>query len=139
MNGALSKDDVEAGQRIQGEIESMKTDMLKDASLAPLPADGGSDVHEWNEEFKTLQTSTWLNSSWLYTECYMHRLMHSFFSKLSPLYKPSTFSLPARSSHSLVAKRAQLGWRRGLMVFFTLLHQKRSRMKLHEKRSLRKW
>jgi len=66
--GALSKDDVEAGQRIQGEIESMKTDMLKDASLAPLPADGGSDVHGWNEEFKTLQASTWLYSLWLYTE-----------------------------------------------------------------------
>jgi len=55
---------------------------LKDASLAPLPADGGSDVHGWNEEFKTLQASTWLYSLWLYTECYMYRLVHSFFSKL---------------------------------------------------------
>ena len=81
QQAGLSKEDVDAGGRIESQIVSLKSSMLNNAILEPIPHDGGSDIGGYNEELKALQNCTWLHSPWLYTECYLYRLIHTFFSR----------------------------------------------------------
>ncbi len=54
--------------------------MLENAVLEPIPQDGRPDIEPYNDEFKTLKGRTWLAAPWLYTECYMYRLIHTYFT-----------------------------------------------------------
>ena len=54
--------------------------MLGDAVLEPIPQDGRPDIEAYNEEFKSLKDRTWQAAPWLYTECYMYRLIHTYFT-----------------------------------------------------------
>ena len=55
--------------------------MLTDAVLKPIPHDGGLDIDDYNKGLNSFQICTWLRSPWLYTECYLYRLIHTFFSR----------------------------------------------------------
>ena len=79
-NSSLTPNDVNAGQEIYSQINTLKADMHDNAPLHPIPDDGAPDVMDYNEELATLNRPTWLNSPWLYTECYLYRLMHTFFT-----------------------------------------------------------
>jgi uncharacterized protein with ATP-grasp and redox domains len=50
-----------------------------DDSLSPL-LDDHPDVSGYNAELKSLQEPTWLSAPWLFSECYLYRLIHTFFT-----------------------------------------------------------
>lgn len=61
--------------------------MSKNAQLHPIPDDGGPDVIDYNQELETLNRPTWLNAPWLFTECYLYRLIHTFFTTSTPFWQ----------------------------------------------------
>lgn len=79
-NNGLSKEDVDAGRIIQAKLTSLKKSMLEDAPLEPIPQDGRPDIESYNKEFDTLEDRKWQAAPWLYTECYMYRLIHTYFT-----------------------------------------------------------
>ena len=60
--------------------------MLANAVLEPIPRDGRPDIEAYDEEFKTLKDLRWLAAPWLYTECYMYRFIHTFFTLSTPFW-----------------------------------------------------
>ena len=87
QNLHLSVTDVHAAREIKSKIKSLKTDMNANGVLYPLPDDGGSDVIQYNQELETLSRPSWHNAPWLYSECYMYRLMHTFFTMSTPYWQ----------------------------------------------------
>ena len=79
-NNGLSKEDVDAGRVIQAKLTLLKKGMLENAALEPIPQDGRPDIESYNQEFDTLKDRKWLAAPWLYTECYMYRLIHTYFT-----------------------------------------------------------
>lgn len=104
QDNGLSREDVEAGKTIQSQIESLRSSILNNTSLEPIPEDGGPDIAAYNEEFETLRGRKWQASPWLYTECYMYRLIHTFFTLSTPLWQ--TFDMFTTSKRaSLVSSK----------------------------------
>ena len=44
-------------------------------------------MSEYNQELEVLNRPTWLNAPWLYTECYLYRLLHTYFTRSTPFWK----------------------------------------------------
>lgn len=78
---SLPSDDVSAGREIVQKIKGLRSALASDASLAPIPNDGDSDVKDWNAELEGLSGMTWQKAPWLYSECYMYRLLHTYFTQ----------------------------------------------------------
>lgn len=79
----LSKKTTE-GQEIISEISRLKYRMARDHDLENIPQDGDILVAEYNAELESLkQTSrnTWFKAPWLYAECYLYRLIRSYFNQ----------------------------------------------------------
>lgn len=79
----LSKKTTE-GQEIISEISRLKYRMARDHELESIPQDGDIMVAEYNAELESLkQTSrnTWFKAPWLYAECYLYRLIRSYFNQ----------------------------------------------------------
>lgn len=79
----LSKKTTE-GQEIISEISRLKYRMARDHELENIPQDGDILVAEYNAELESLkQTSrnTWFKAPWLYAECYLYRLIRSYFNQ----------------------------------------------------------
>lgn len=72
--------------------------MLGNAVLEPIPRDGRPDTEAYNEEFETLKDRKWLAAPWLYTECYMYRLIHTYFTLSTPFWH--SFDMFATSKRS---------------------------------------
>lgn len=89
---------MEAGKAIQAKLTSLKTNMLGNSVLEPIPRDGRPDIEPYNEEFKTLKDRRWLAAPWLYTECYMYRFIHTFFTLSTPFWH--SFDMFATSKRS---------------------------------------
>ena len=60
--------------------------MLENAVLEPISRDGRPDIEAYNQEFNTLKDLKWLAAPWLYTECYMYRLIHTYFTLSTPFW-----------------------------------------------------
>ena len=71
---------MDAGRVIQVKLTSLRKSMLENAALEPIPQDGRPDIESYNKEFNTLENREWLAAPWLYTECYMYRLIHTYFT-----------------------------------------------------------
>ena len=87
INPNLSPADLNAAREISSKINNLKIAMHEDAELEIIIDDGGPDVHDYNQELETLNRPTWRNSPWLYTECYLYRLMHTFFTTSTPFWQ----------------------------------------------------
>lgn len=98
VQNGLSKEDVDAGKTIHAKLTSLKTSMLENTLLQPIPPDGRPDIQAYNEEFKTLKDCKWLAAPWLYTECYMYRLIHTYFTLSTPFWH--SFDMFASSKRS---------------------------------------
>ena len=94
----MLKEDVDAGKTIHAKLTSLKMGMLTNAVLEPIPRDGRPDIEAYDEEFKTLKDLKWLAAPWLYTECYMYRFMHTFFTLSTPFWH--SFDMFATSKRS---------------------------------------
>lgn len=77
---------MDAGKIIQAKLTSLRKGMLANAVLEPIPRDGRPDIEAYDEEFKTLKDLRWQAAPWLYTECYMYRFIHTFFTLSTPFW-----------------------------------------------------
>ena len=77
---------MDAGRVIQAKLTSLRKSMLENAVLEPIPLDGRPDIESYNKEFNTLTDREWLAAPWLYTECYMYRLIHTYFTLSTHLW-----------------------------------------------------
>ena len=103
----LSDDDVRAGRELAIKIKDLDAALLGNKELAPVPDDGGPDVIAYNEELKYLYKPTWLSGPWLYTECYLYRLLHTYFNKSTKFWQAyDMFASDKRSA--LVSSRKGL-------------------------------
>ncbi|KAI8972554.1 DUF89 domain-containing protein [Trametes punicea] len=79
---AVVEEVINEGKKIISQIGQVKYDMARDRPLQPIPEDGEALVEVYNTELERLaekKQNTWLTVSWLYSECYLYRLIRSFF------------------------------------------------------------
>ncbi|KAK0720312.1 hypothetical protein B0H67DRAFT_575709 [Lasiosphaeris hirsuta] len=70
----------EEGKKIVAELVNLKYEVQHDRALTPIRDDGYPDVAIYNRELEQLGNPTWLNVSWLYSECYLFRRISTSFS-----------------------------------------------------------
>ncbi|KAL5510965.1 hypothetical protein ACEPAG_3684 [Sanghuangporus baumii] len=74
---------VEEGKAIIEKVSKLKYEMARDRALQPLGDDGEADVDTYNLELAKLgeqSKNTWFTAPWLYAECYLYRLLRSWFA-----------------------------------------------------------
>ncbi|KAJ9138304.1 DUF89-domain-containing protein [Coniochaeta hoffmannii] len=69
------------GKKIVEEIARLKYEIQHDREITPIRDDGYPDVAIYNSELEKLGKPTWLNTPWLYTECYLFRRINTYFSQ----------------------------------------------------------
>ncbi|KAJ4481048.1 DUF89 domain-containing protein [Lentinula aciculospora] len=70
------------GKTIIEKVSKLKYEMARDHVMEPIPDDGEPHVDFYNTELEELSKSsrnTWFKAPWLYAECYLYRLLHSYF------------------------------------------------------------
>ena len=97
-----------AAKEIQNKISSLKKSMASNARLEPLQADGGPDIKDYNDELDALGKVSWLNAPWLYTECYMYRLMHTFFTTSTPYWQNFDMFATSKSGALVGSKKGTI-------------------------------
>ncbi|TBU44588.1 hypothetical protein BD309DRAFT_957998 [Dichomitus squalens] len=79
---AVIEEQIAEGKKIIGQIGEIKYDMARDRPLPRVPDDGEALADIYNTELEKLTEQgrgTWLTVPWLYSECYLYRLIRSFF------------------------------------------------------------
>ncbi|KAG2003504.1 DUF89 domain-containing protein [Coprinopsis cinerea AmutBmut pab1-1] len=77
------EDKVAEGNQIIGKISKLKYEMARDRALEPIPDDGEPLQEIYNKELEALASeskNTWFTAPWLYAECYLYRLLRSYFA-----------------------------------------------------------
>ncbi|OIW29439.1 DUF89-domain-containing protein [Coniochaeta ligniaria NRRL 30616] len=69
------------GKKIVEEIAKLKYEIQHDRQITPIADDGYPDVVIYNSELEKLGKKTWLDTPWLYTECYLFRRINTYFSQ----------------------------------------------------------
>ena len=105
---SLSDDDVRAGQELVRQIKDLDTALLDNKELAPIPHDGGPDAVAYNEELGCLDKPTWLSAPWLYTECYLYRLLHTYFNKSTKFWQAYDMFVSDKRSALVSSKKGVL-------------------------------
>ncbi|GAW01631.1 duf89 domain-containing protein [Lentinula edodes] len=70
------------GKIIIEKISKLKYEMARDHVMEPIPSDGEPHVELYNTKLEELTRSsknTWFTAPWLYAECYLYRLLRSYF------------------------------------------------------------
>lgn len=73
---------IKEGATIIEKISKLKYEIARDHVLEPIPGDGQPSVELYNDELSTLaenRKNTWFTAPWLYAECYLYRLLRSYF------------------------------------------------------------
>ncbi|KIO17032.1 hypothetical protein M407DRAFT_18970, partial [Tulasnella calospora MUT 4182] len=68
---------------VKKKIEEGKAIIETASKLNPIPDDGGPHVELYNTELEKLSANgkgTWFTAPWLYAECYLYRLIRTWFS-----------------------------------------------------------
>ncbi|TFK28507.1 DUF89 domain-containing protein [Coprinopsis marcescibilis] len=99
------EESVAEGNQIIGKISKLKYEMARDRELEPIDEDGEPNVEVYNkglEELKAEAKNTWFTAPWLYAECYLYRLLRSYFTatKHWKLYDPFLSSKTKTFKHS---------------------------------------
>ncbi|KAG7122509.1 Damage-control phosphatase like protein [Verticillium longisporum] len=74
------------GKAVTEKIARLKYEAQHDRPLTPIDDDGQPDVKLYNDELASLGEPTWLNTPWLFCECYLFRRISTYF-KLSTHWK----------------------------------------------------
>ncbi|KAL9104909.1 MAG: hypothetical protein Q9163_000226 [Psora crenata] len=83
----LGNVDTEAAREIQAKLSTLIDEIAANSLLQAIPDDGGPDIKDYNEELRTLQQPKWLKAPWLYTECFMYRLVATYFTTSTPFWQ----------------------------------------------------
>ncbi|GAA5914596.1 damage-control phosphatase ARMT1 family protein [Sporobolomyces salmoneus] len=75
------KDKVKEGKELIEKMSGLIYEIKTDKPLKPLEDTGYPHDHAvYNEELARQEGKTWFTASWLFAECYLYRLLRSFFS-----------------------------------------------------------
>ncbi|EMD35051.1 hypothetical protein CERSUDRAFT_116552 [Gelatoporia subvermispora B] len=80
----LIEERISEGKAIIEKISKLKYEMARDRALEPIPDDGEAMVEEYNTELARLAQQgkhTWFQAPWLFAECYLYRLLRSYFTQ----------------------------------------------------------
>ncbi|KAG8823876.1 hypothetical protein FRC17_009233 [Serendipita sp. 399] len=73
---------VREGVEIVREISRIKSEMSRDRPMPEIEQDDGPSVEEFNRQLRELgEKATWFKAPWLYAECYLYRLIRSYYAK----------------------------------------------------------
>ncbi|KAF8245170.1 DUF89 domain-containing protein [Wilcoxina mikolae CBS 423.85] len=72
---------VAEGKRIVEKLAKLKYELQHDRVLSPIEDDGATDIKAYNEELQKLGSPPWFQVSWLYSECYLYRRLHSILAQ----------------------------------------------------------
>lgn len=61
------------GKAVTEKIARLKYEVQHDRPLTPIDDDGEPDVKLYNDELASLGEPTWLDTPWLFCECYLFR------------------------------------------------------------------
>ncbi|KAG8936124.1 hypothetical protein FRC02_004442 [Tulasnella sp. 418] len=110
----LIQEKVTEGKNIIEIASKLKYDMARDKPLLPIPDDLGAHIQLYNEELNTLAEkgkNTWFTAPWLFAECYLYRLIRTWFSLTNNWKQYDPFSLQKedvfKSSGAAVYQLAQ--------------------------------
>ncbi|KIY46469.1 DUF89 domain-containing protein [Fistulina hepatica ATCC 64428] len=71
------------GKKIIEHISKLKYEMARDREMPEIPDDGEPSVAIFNAELDALRRdggrNTWFKAPWLFAECYLYRLLRSYF------------------------------------------------------------
>ncbi|KAJ7073264.1 DUF89 domain-containing protein [Mycena belliarum] len=74
---------IEEAKGIIEKISKLKYEMGRNYAMQPIPADG-EPADSYNAELARLaaeEKNTWFTAPWLFAECYLYRLLRSFFAQ----------------------------------------------------------
>lgn len=60
-------------------LSRLKHDIGRDKNLEDIPQDSGPSVKLYNDQLRHLGYPTWFSAPWLFAECYLYRLVRSYF------------------------------------------------------------
>ncbi|KAF7304939.1 hypothetical protein MKEN_01208200 [Mycena kentingensis (nom. inval.)] len=72
---------IEEAKEIIAQISRLKYEMGRDHAMDPIPSDG-EPAEMYNAELERLaaaSANTWFTAPWLFAECYLYRLLRSYF------------------------------------------------------------
>jgi len=75
---------ISEGKSVIEKISRLKYQMGRDHMLEPIVVDDQAHVETYNSELARLAQSgknTWFTAPWLFAECYLYRLVRSYFSQ----------------------------------------------------------
>ncbi|KAF9074499.1 hypothetical protein BDP27DRAFT_1317209 [Rhodocollybia butyracea] len=81
---SLHEDRITEGKAIIEKVSKLKYDMARDHVMEPIPSDGELHTDCYNTELQELaksSTNYWFKAPWLYAECYLYRLLRSYFAQ----------------------------------------------------------
>jgi len=81
--------------QVADRVKQLIHDISQHGELADLPQDGEPNCDLYNDELYKLRQSSqssWGTGPWLYCECYMYRLLRSFFSSTATLKQFDPFA-----------------------------------------------
>ncbi|CAG8772459.1 9550_t:CDS:2, partial [Dentiscutata erythropus] len=75
-------DKIKEGKEIIDSIGELKYHMQRKKPLTPIEDDGEPDNGTWTYVFNTyFKDDNWYSATWLFTECYLYRRIHSILSR----------------------------------------------------------
>ncbi|KAF8961610.1 hypothetical protein BDZ97DRAFT_1664024 [Flammula alnicola] len=111
---------VTEGTGIIEKVSKLKYEMARDRPLECIPDDGEASADLYNSELAALEEdkrNTWFTAPWLFAECYLYRLLRSFFMQTDswkeedPFYeqKMRTFKQSRKSILQIATTMHELG------------------------------
>ncbi|KAF8584440.1 DUF89-domain-containing protein [Ramaria rubella] len=118
-NDAKIDSKVSEGKTIIQTLSKLKYEMGRDRMLEQIPDDGGPNVSIYNtvlHQLAKLNKNTWFSAPWLYAECYLYRLVRTYFSMTTywkeydpfRVQKEETFRSSASAIYQLAHTFAEL-------------------------------
>ncbi|TFK69791.1 DUF89-domain-containing protein [Pluteus cervinus] len=113
---------LEQGKQIIEKLSKLKYQMGRDHALENIPQDGGSLIDTYNDNIAKLAAenkNTWFTAPWLFAECYLYRLIRSYFALAShwndhdpfAVQKIQTFKHSAASIYKIASIMHELSTR----------------------------
>ncbi|KLT46139.1 DUF89-domain-containing protein [Cutaneotrichosporon oleaginosum] len=80
--GEADKGKLEEGKGIIRKLSELKHNMGRNGVLQPIPDDGEGNLTCYNDELAATpeEEKRWFTMNWLFAECYLYRLLRTFFS-----------------------------------------------------------
>ncbi|CAG7851125.1 Protein-glutamate O-methyltransferase SPCC1393.13 {ECO:0000250/UniProtKB:Q9H993} {ECO:0000250/UniProtKB:Q9H993} [Serendipita indica DSM 11827] len=103
---------LDEGTEIIRRVSQIKSEMSRDYKMPEIEQDDGPSVDEFNRQLRELgEDGSWFKAPWLYAECYLYRLLRSYFAQTTYWHQHDPFlaqkNTTFRSSSAAIHKLAE--------------------------------